>query len=45
MDELTRGRLIALGRLPKAPNQKSDVWKHIKKLGDMDPRRLENDNN
>ena len=45
MDELTRGRLIALGRLPKASYQKSGVWKHIKQLGDMDPKRLENDNN
>ena len=22
-----------------------DVWKQIKQLGDMDPRRLDNDNN
>ena len=45
MDELTRGQLIELGRFPKASNEKSDVWKHIKQLGDMEPRRLENDNN
>ena len=45
MDELTRGRLIALGRLPKASYQKSGVWKHIKQLGDMEPSRLENYNN
>ena len=35
MDELTRGQLIELGRFPKASNEKSDVWKHIKQLGDM----------
>ena len=45
MNELTRGRLIALGRFPKESNKRSDVWKHIKQLGDMDPKRLENDNN
>ena len=44
-DELTRGRLTALGRLPMASNQKSDAWKHTKQLGDMEPRRIDNDNN
>ena len=45
MDEQMRGRLITLGRLPKASNQKSDVWKHIKQLGYMEPTRIDNDNN
>ena len=45
IDELTRGLLLAFGRLPKSSNQKSDLWKHIKQLGCMDPRRFENDNN